>query len=190
MPLHAAARALLSGEGEAARSGLRPAPPLLPAGPPGPAWPAARRGPRQRTILSIPRGPSEVRMASATALAASMFSSRTSFFLAFSLRAGGAGALRAAAGCTGRECTEFVHPARRRRESKLGWAAPPTGPLALRRRLLPSLCSRVAACAGAPQLPAARPRLLQVLRGPPRRRPLLLQALRFPPAPAPAPAAC
>ena len=39
------------------------------------------------TILSIPRGPRLVRTASATALAASMFTSRTSFFLALSLRA-------------------------------------------------------------------------------------------------------
>ncbi len=38
------------------------------------------------TILSMPRGPSEVRMASATALAASIFMSRTSFFLADSLQ--------------------------------------------------------------------------------------------------------
>lgn len=37
------------------------------------------------TILSMPRGPRLVRMASATALAASMFISRTSFFLALSL---------------------------------------------------------------------------------------------------------
>ena len=37
------------------------------------------------TILSMPRGPRLVRIASATALAASIFVVRTSFFLAFSL---------------------------------------------------------------------------------------------------------
>ena len=46
---------------------------------------ALRARPAVPTILSMPRGPSEVRMASATALAASMFISRTSFFLALSL---------------------------------------------------------------------------------------------------------
>ena len=40
---------------------------------------------RAHTILSIPRGPRLVRIASATALAASIFVVRTSFFLAFSL---------------------------------------------------------------------------------------------------------
>ena len=52
--------------------------------------PPARRPPARRTILSMPRGPRLVLMASATALAASMFISRTSFFLALSLRGTGA----------------------------------------------------------------------------------------------------
>jgi hypothetical protein len=43
-------------------------------------------GIRQRTILSMPRGPRLVRTASATALAASMLDERTSFFLVVSLR--------------------------------------------------------------------------------------------------------
>ena len=53
-----------------------------------PAATAAAHRPRH-TILSMPRGPRLVLMASATALAASMFISRTSFFLALSLQGRG-----------------------------------------------------------------------------------------------------